>query len=778
SDLCDGLDNDCDGSTDENYGNIAHPTFCGVGACYSTGSNSCVNGALVDSCTQGIPVEEVCGNALDDDCDTQVDEGFPDSDSDGTADCVDDDDDNDGVFDVADPADTNPFICGDSENNGGDGCDDCSLAGTLDPANDGTDTDGDGQCDMGDNDDDNDGVIDGPDMDDLDPTYCSDTDADTCNECTFNPTGRFSPKPWPLYTPSTSNDGTDTDSDGLCDSGDPQTCGNNNIETGEECDDGNIMSDDGCSSSCQNEIPEFLVINEFDYDQPGMDYSEFIEIKNVGVGTVNLDNYEIRLINGASPMTPYTVINLPDADLAPDDYYVICTSSAMVVGCDLDINPDTNLMQNGDPDAIALYKLNTIIDVVSYGGDTPGYTEETGAGDDSHLLTASGLSRYPDGQDTNNNAADFVASCITPGIENVNYPDCAHPPWDTDGDSVLNELDNCPMASNADQLDSDNDGIGDACDPYNCIDTGVETCDGLDNDCDSEIDEGLIAPTIVCDVGVGACEAVGVQTKTCNGLSGWSGFGECSVSPGTPTEEVCDSIDNDCDGNVDEGDVCAASCVDSDSGTDIWSAGIATDDKGPNADDCDGASENLKEYYCDGDKAKHDNIRCSDYGAVCVSAGDNAVPDYCACPSGYVYSSQDGLCIQEEEPEETATIIVIKHVINDDGGETSASGFTMLVDANQPSMASFPGSEAGIAITVRPGSYSVTEASDPDYEGILSEGCSGTIQKDESVVCTITNDDVSESGGGDDEGEVPEFGVLGAALAVFGVGIYISRKKL
>ncbi len=35
---------------------------------------------------------------------------------------------------------------------------------------------------------------------------------------------------------------------------------------------------------------------------------------------------------------------------------------------------------------------------------------------------------------------------------------------DTDGDGRLNENDNCPSVANADQLDSDNDGIGDACD--------------------------------------------------------------------------------------------------------------------------------------------------------------------------------------------------------------------------------------------------------------------------------------------------------------------------
>ena len=39
------------------------------------------------------------------------------------------------------------------------------------------------------------------------------------------------------------------------------------------------------------------------------------------------------------------------------------------------------------------------------------------------------------------------------------------PPPDTDGDGVIDDEDNCPEDANADQIDSDVNGKGDACDP-------------------------------------------------------------------------------------------------------------------------------------------------------------------------------------------------------------------------------------------------------------------------------------------------------------------------
>jgi hypothetical protein len=45
---CDGIDDDCDGTPDDDF--VPAPTTCGVGACASVGVTSCVNGQVLDSC--------------------------------------------------------------------------------------------------------------------------------------------------------------------------------------------------------------------------------------------------------------------------------------------------------------------------------------------------------------------------------------------------------------------------------------------------------------------------------------------------------------------------------------------------------------------------------------------------------------------------------------------------------------------------------------------------------------------------------------------------------
>jgi predicted extracellular nuclease len=193
----------------------------------------------------------------------------------------------------------------------------------------------------------------------------------------------------------------------------------NNVDLSPRCitpGSANMAANSGCSTPAD----PVLVINEIDYDQPGTDAAEFVEIKNAGTAAVNLDPYALRLVNGAGTVV-YQTIDLPAVVLAPGSYFVICANAANTVSCDLDVEPDTNLIQNGAPDAVALVLGATIVDTVSYEGDTGApYTEGSGAGlvDDGSGAFV-GLARFPDGMDTNRNNLDLSPRCITPGAPNT-----------------------------------------------------------------------------------------------------------------------------------------------------------------------------------------------------------------------------------------------------------------------------------------------------------------------------------------------------------------------
>jgi hypothetical protein len=81
----------------------------------------------------------------------------------------------------------------------------------------------------------------------------------------------------------------------------------------------------------------------------------------------------------------------------------------------------------------------------------------------------------------------------------------------------------------------------------NPITPSTEVCDGKDNDCDGMTDEGFDVGA-ECDNGVtGPCRKVG--KKICNSV----GTGTiCNAGATVPGDEVCDGEDNDCDGMTDE----------------------------------------------------------------------------------------------------------------------------------------------------------------------------------------------------------------------------------
>jgi hypothetical protein len=83
-----------------------------------------------------------------------------------------------------------------------------------------------------------------------------------------------------------------------------------------------------------------------------------------------------------------------------------------------------------------------------------------------------------------------------------------------------------------------------------------EVCDGLDNDCDEEIDDGLLV-TVYDDLDGDGHGDPATETTTCTPGADQVELGddcddtEAAAHPGAA--EVCDEVDNDCDGETDEG---------------------------------------------------------------------------------------------------------------------------------------------------------------------------------------------------------------------------------
>ncbi len=165
--------------------------------------------------------------------------------------------------------------------------------------------------------------------------------------------------------------------------------------------------------ACARPVAAQLVINELLPDPAGADEGrEYVELLNTGGAPRLLDGVSLEFANGADGAVWSVRWQGTAADtVAAGGRFVIVDRNWQGGAYDAQVSL---ALQNG-PDAIRLASGPVVHDLVGYGALTDGELFE---GAPAPVSAGRALARRPDGADSDDNAADFVAADPTPGAAN------------------------------------------------------------------------------------------------------------------------------------------------------------------------------------------------------------------------------------------------------------------------------------------------------------------------------------------------------------------------